>query len=186
MLTDIEKVLLEESAIHARLDELARELVRDYEGRHVTFVAILNGSCLFLADLLRRIPLPLKVDCLSVASYHGGTQSSGTVQFRQSDLPDVSGRHVLLLDDILDTGRTLAAVKRRFEEDGNAVSVKTCVLLRKDIPREEDVSADYIGFDIPNEFVVGYGLDFMGLYRNLPFIGVLNEQAIARNGRIDV
>lgn len=186
MLSDIEKVLFPESAIHARLDEMAGELTREYEGCHVTFVGILNGSCLFLADLLRRIPLPLKVDCLSVASYHGETNSSGTVQFRQSNLPDVSGRHVLLLDDILDTGRTLAAVKRRFVEDGSAIDVKTCVLLRKHVPREEDVTADYIGFEIPNEFVVGYGLDFMGLYRNLPFIGVLNEQAIARNGRMDV
>lgn len=182
MIDDIQKVLFHESTILARLDEIAGRIVEDYRGKDVTVVGILNGSCLFLGDLLRRIPLPLKVDCLSVASYHGGTKSTGTVVFRQGDLPDVAGRHVLLVDDILDTGRTLAAVKRRFEEDGSVADVRTCVLLRKDVPREEAISSDYIGFDIPNEFVVGYGLDYMGHYRNLPFIGVLNEEAIARKG----
>jgi hypoxanthine phosphoribosyltransferase len=182
MTDDIQKVLFHESTILARLDELADRIVRDYRGKDVTVVGILNGSCLFLGDLLRRIPLPLKVDCLSVASYHGGTKSSGTVAFRQSDLPDVAGRHVLLVDDILDTGRTLAAVKGRFEAEGAAKDVRSCVLLKKDIPREEFLTSDYVGFEIPNEFVVGYGLDYMGHYRNLPYIGVLNEAAIARKG----
>jgi len=182
MIADIGKVLFHESTILARLDEIAAEITRDYRGREVTVVGILNGSCLFLGDLLRRIPLPLKVDCLGVASYHGGTKSSGTVAFRQHELPDVAGRHVLLVDDILDTGRTLAAVKRTFMETGSVGSVRSCVLLDKNVAREENVAADYVGFTIPNEFVVGYGLDYMGHYRNLPFIGVLTEQAIARKG----
>lgn len=182
MIADIGKVLFHESTILARLDEIAAEITKDYRGREITVVGILNGSCLFLGDLLRRIPLPLKVDCLAVASYHGGTKSSGTVSFRQHELPDVAGRHVLIVDDILDTGRTLAAVKRTFMETGSAESVRSCVLLDKNVPREEDVSSDYVGFTIPNEFVVGYGLDYMGHYRNLPFIGVLTDEAIARKG----
>lgn len=182
MIADIGKVLFHESTILARLDEIAAEITKDYRGREVTVVGILNGSCLFLGDLLRRIPLPLKVDCLGVASYHGGTKSSGTVSFRQHALPDVAGRHVLLVDDILDTGRTLAAVKRAFMETGSVGSVRSCVLLDKNIAREQDVASEYVGFTIPNEFVVGYGLDYMGHYRNLPFIGVLTEEAIARKG----
>jgi len=180
MIDDIAKILFHESTILSRLDELAHEITTDYRGKEFTIVAILNGSCLFLGDLLRRIPLPLQVDCLSVASYHGGTKTSGTVTFRQSDLPDIHGRHVLLVDDILDSGNTLDAVRRRFASEGGALSTRSCVLLRKAIEREKEVDADYVGFDIGGEFVVGYGLDYLEKYRNLPFIGVLTEEAIGR------
>jgi 16S rRNA (cytidine1402-2'-O)-methyltransferase len=180
MIKDIGRILYHESTILTRLDELAATITRDYSGRPLTVVGILNGSCLFLGDLLRRIPIPLQVDCLSVASYHGGTRSSGTVTFRQTSLPDVAGRDVLVVDDILDTGRTLAAVCRILSRDGRAAGVRSCVLLDKDIPRAEPVEPDYLGFKIANEFVVGYGLDYMGQYRNLPFIGVLTPEAIAR------
>jgi len=180
VIQDIEKVLFHESTILARLDEIACEVTKDYRGKDLTVVAILNGSCLFLGDLLRRIPIPLKVDCISVASYHGATKSSGVVTLKQKEVPDVKGRHVLLVDDILDTGRTLAAVRQMLVAGAGAADVSCCVLLRKDIPREEPVDSRYVGFDIPNEFVVGYGLDYMGHYRNLPFIGVLSEEAISR------
>lgn len=179
MLDDIRKILFHESTILSRLDELAHEIATEYDGKDLTVIAILNGSFIFMADLLRRIPLPLQVDCLSVSSYHG-TQSTGRVNFRQSEVPDFAGRHVVVLDDILDSGHTLHAICERFAETKSAASLKTCVLLRKQVDRAKEVRADYVGFDIPNEFVVGYGLDYMERYRNLPFIGVLNEDAIRR------
>ena len=180
MQDDIAKILLSESRILARLDELGEQITRDFRGKPMTVVAILNGSCLFLGDLLRRIPLPLTVECISVASYHGGTSSSGKVELMQKSLPAVAGRNVLLVDDILDTGRTLSMVRALLAEFAGADEVRTCVLLRKRVERAVAIEADYAAFEIPNEFVVGYGLDYLGHYRNLPFIGVLKPEVIER------
>lgn len=177
MQDDLERILFDEGTILARLDEIAAAITEDYRDRELTVIAVLNGSLIFMADLLRRIPLPLKLDCLSVASYHGGTKSAGEVVFRQVALPDVQGRHILLLDDILDSGLTLEVIRRRLEE-ANPCSVRICVLLEKKIPRAEPTHADYVGFEISNEFVVGYGLDYMERYRNLPCIGVLRKDFI--------
>ena len=138
-------------------------------------IAVLNGSLMFMADLLRRIPLPLKLDCLSVSSYHGGTETSGEVIFKQIALPDVTDRHILVLDDILDSGHTLAAIREKLLT-ANPRSIRVCVLLSKKKNRARAVDADYIGFEIEDEFVVGYGLDFMERYRNLPYIGVLRPE----------
>jgi hypoxanthine phosphoribosyltransferase len=179
MLQDIRKILYHESTILSRLDELAHQITEDYRGKDLTAIAILNGSFIFMADLLRRIPLPLQVDCWSVSSYHG-TKSSGQVNFRQTQLADVRGRHVLILDDILDTGVTLRAIHDRLVAESGAASLKICALLRKNIAGERPIDADYVGFDIPNEFVVGYGLDYNERFRNLPFVGVLTEEAIER------
>lgn len=179
MQDDLERVLFDEKTILARLDEIAAQITDDYRERDLTVIAVLNGSLIFMADLLRRIPLPLKLDCLSVASYHGGTKSSGDVVFRQVNLPDVEGRHILVLDDILDSGLTLNAIRRKLEE-ANPRSIRVCVLLEKQIQRSAPVEADYIGFKIGNEFVVGYGLDYMERYRNLPCIGVLRKDLIAQ------
>jgi len=173
MRDDIERVLFHEQTIMARLDVLAGQVSDDYQGKDLSVVAVLTGSLIFAADLLRRIRLPLKLDCLSVASYHGGTQSSGTVNFRQLSLPDVEGRHVLILDDILDTGRTLHAICEKLQKEARPLSTRICVLLRKDKVRAAEMEANYVGFDIGDEFVVGYGLDYQERYRNLPFIGVL-------------
>jgi hypoxanthine phosphoribosyltransferase len=178
MQEDLERVLFDETAILRRLDELAARITQDYRDRELTVIAVLNGSLIFMADLLRRIPLPLKLDCLSVASYHGGTKSTGEVVFRQVALPDVLDRHILILDDILDSGLTLNAIRRKLEE-ANPRSVRVCVLLEKQIPRAAPIEADYIGFKIGGEFVVGYGLDYMERYRNLPCIGVLRKELIA-------
>ncbi len=178
MLEDIRKILFHESTILSRLDELAHDITIDYRGKDLTVIAILNGSFVFMADLLRRVPLPLQVECLSVSSYHG-TQSTGMVRFRQTELASFQDRHVLLLDDILDSGHTLHAIRERLGQ-GGALSIRTCVLLRKEVERIREVDADYVGFNIPNEFVVGYGLDYMEKYRNLPFVGVLTDEAIAR------
>ncbi len=179
MENDIERTLFHEQTILSRLDELAAEITAEYRGRDLTVIAVLNGSLFFMADLLRRIQLPLSLDCLSVSSYHGGTESSGTVTFDQTSLPDVSGRHVLVLDDILDTGRTLHAICTRLKNEGNPASIRICVLLKKNKVRDEVMEADYSGFEIGDEFVVGYGLDYQERYRNLPFIGVLKHEVFA-------
>lgn len=176
MENDIERTLFHEQTILSRLDELAAEITAEYRGRDLTVIAVLNGSLFFMADLLRRIQLPLSLDCLSVSSYHGGTESSGTVTFDQTSLPDVDGRHVLILDDILDTGRTLHAICKRLKNEGNPASIRICVLLKKNKVRDEAMEADYSGFEIGDEFVVGYGLDYQERYRNLPFIGVLKRE----------
>jgi hypoxanthine phosphoribosyltransferase len=178
MQDDLDRILFEEAVILRRLDEIAAQITEDYRDRELTVIAVLNGSLIFMADLLRRIPLPLKLDCLSVASYHGGTKTTGEVVFRQVALPDVEGRHILILDDILDSGLTLHAIRRKLEE-AKPRSVRVCVLLEKKIVRAAAVEADYVGFEIGNEFVVGYGLDYMERYRNLPCIGVLRKELIA-------
>src|SRR2546421_7376619 len=177
MQDDLERVLFDEAAILRRLDEIAAQISQDYRDRELTVIAVLNGSLIFMADLLRRIPLPLKLDCLSVASYHGKTQTSGEVVFKQVALPDVVDRHVLLLDDILDSGHTLAAIRDKLVT-ANPRTIRVCVLLSKKKRRSRRVSADYVGFEIEDEFVVGYGLDFMERYRNLPYIGVLRKNLI--------
>ena len=179
MLQDIERTLFHEQTILRRLDELGASITREYDGKDLTVIAVLNGSIFFVADLLRRIQLPLRLDCIRVSSYHGGTRSSGTVSFSEASLPEVQGRHVLILDDILDTGRTLQAIRDRLRLEADALSVRICVLLRKEKIRAEELDADYVGFDIGDEFVVGYGLDYMENYRNLPFIGVLKPDVLA-------
>ena len=179
MQADLDRILFDEATIHRRLDELAARISQDYRDRELTVIAVLNGSVILMADLLRRIPLPLKLDCLSVASYHGGTKPSGELVFRQVSLPDVAGRHVLILDDILDSGVTLATIREKLEKAG-PLSVRICVLLEKKKTRTQAVEPDYVGFEIADEFVVGYGLDYMERYRNLPHIGVLREELMSQ------
>lgn len=175
---DIEKVLIAEEVIERRLDVIAERIRADFANEEsLQVVGILKGALVFMADLLRRVPVRLEIECLNVASYHGGTESSGQVDFLDHKLPDVKGRSILLVDDILDTGRTLAAVSEKLYEMG-AKEVKTCVLLTKDKERAAEVEADYSAFEIGDEFVVGYGLDYDGKYRNLPYVGVLKESVI--------
>ena len=162
----LERVLFDEPAINRRLDELAGQISNDYRHRELTVIAVLNGSLMFMADLL---------------SYHGKAQTSGEVIFKQVTLPDVVDRHILIIDDILDTGRTLAAIREKLET-AKPRSIRVCVLLSKEKQRARDVVADYVGFEIEDEFVVGYGLDFMARYRNLPYIGVLRKELIAQPG----
>jgi hypoxanthine phosphoribosyltransferase len=174
---DLERVLFDEPAIHRRLDDIAAQISNDYRELDLTVIAVLHGSLMFVADLLRRIPLPLKLDCLSVASYHGKGRSSGAVVFKQITVPDVAGRDVLILDDILDSGHTLAAVRATLET-AKPHSIRVCVLLSKKKQRAREVDTDYVGFEIEDEFVVGYGLDFRERYRNLPYIGVLRKELL--------
>ena len=178
VINNIEKILYHETTILSRLDAMAAEITQEYRGKKLTVVAILHGGLIMLADLLRRIQLPLKMESISVASYHGGTESSGVVTFNQMRLPDFAGEHVLIVDDILDSGRTLYAIGKRLKAECHAASVKTCVLLSKRKERAAEVEADYVGFEIADEFVVGYGLDYAGHYRNLPFVGILKQEAV--------
>ncbi len=178
MLDDLEKILFREEDILARLDVLAEAITKEYRDKELTVIAVLNGSIIFAADLLRRVPLPLKLDCVSVASYHGGTESTGRVTFDQISMPDVIGRHVLIVDDILDSGHTLFAIREKLLAQAHPKSIKACVLLRKIKERAKPAEPDFTGFDIADEFVVGYGLDYQERYRNLRLIGVLRKELI--------
>lgn len=177
METDIQKVLFSEQTILSRLDEIGWQISQDYGDKKLTIVAIMNGSIMFMSDLLKRVRIPLQIDCWSISSYHG-CKSTGNINFRQHDICDVNERHVLLLDDILDSGLTLHTIKNKILKETSAVSVKSCVLLSKKVERVKAIDAEYVGFQIDNEFVVGYGLDFNEHYRNLPYIGVLKKKVV--------
>jgi hypoxanthine phosphoribosyltransferase len=167
------EVLIPADRIRERLDEMAGEIVASYGGRPVTVVGILTGCVVFMADLIRRIDLPLRVAFLTASSYRGETTLPGKLVIRDDLLPpDIAGRHVLLLDDILDTGKTLTRVVAHLIDLG-AESVKVGVLLRKLGRQEVPFEPDFVGFTIPDKFVIGYGLDYNDEYRQLPFIGVL-------------
>ncbi|VTS03153.1 hypoxanthine phosphoribosyltransferase : Hypoxanthine phosphoribosyltransferase OS=Pirellula staleyi (strain ATCC 27377 / DSM 6068 / ICPB 4128) GN=Psta_1642 PE=4 SV=1: Pribosyltran [Gemmata massiliana] len=166
------EVLITADRIQARVEELATEIVRAYDGKPVTVVGILTGCLVFTADLIRRINLPLRVAFITASSYRGETVVPGRLEIRDELLPDIAGRHILLLDDILDTGKTLTRVVAHLIDRG-AASVKVGVLLRKIGRQEVPFEPDFVGFTIPDKFVVGYGLDFNDEHRHLPFVGVL-------------
>jgi hypoxanthine phosphoribosyltransferase len=178
MRDDLEEVLLTEDQIRSRLDALALELQHDYSGKDLTVVAILTGSVMFIADLLRRLPMQLRLDYIGVSSYHGETRSTGELIVTKALKLDVRDRDVLVVDDILDTGLTLVNIRTMIQKL-QPHSVKFCTLLEKDVPHQEDFQADYVAFHIPNKFVVGYGLDYHERYRNLPYVGTLRPEAIA-------
>ena len=172
---EIGGVLVSEAQIARRVNTLAREIERDFAGRDVVIVALLTGTVVFLADLLRRLSLPVRLDFIGVSSYRGGTKSAELIFTKELRL-EVRGRDVLLVDDILDTGRTLTQVLPKLRKL-RPRRIKVCVLLEKQGRRTEKIAADYVGFSVPDEFVIGYGLDYAERYRNLPFIGVLRPGA---------
>ena len=178
MRDDVKEILLTELQIQQRLDTLALEIQRDYTDKDLTLVAILTGSVMFIADLLRRLPMQLRLDYIGVSSYHGETRSTGELILTKALKLDVRDRDVLVVDDILDTGLTLVNIRAMLQKL-QPRSVKFCTFLEKDIPHREDFHADYVGFHIPNKFVVGYGLDYRERYRNLPYVGTLRPEAIA-------
>ena len=167
-------VLIPPDRIAVRINELAVEIVRTYAGKKITVVGILTGSLLFLADLVRRMDLSIQIGLLKANSYRGTATTPGKLVIDDACLPDVTGRHVLLLDDILDTGQTISKVVQHLHDRG-AASVRTCVLLRKVGRQVVPFEPDFTGFEIPNKFVIGYGLDYDDEYRHLPFIGVLPD-----------
>jgi hypoxanthine phosphoribosyltransferase len=165
-------VLLSEAQIQQRVRQLGRQIEADYQGKPLTIVAVLTGSLILLADLIRQIQIPLRVALLQASSYRGSTTSAAPLVVNEAFSPEVDGRDVLLLDDILDTGQTLAALVRHMSDRG-ARSVRTAVLLRKIGRQQVPFEPEYCGFTIPDAFVVGYGLDYNDDYRHLPYVAIL-------------
>jgi hypoxanthine phosphoribosyltransferase len=177
LVSDVAEVLLTEEQIEVKVAELGRQISADYAGRELTLVSVLKGSLPFMADLMRRISLPLRIDLMEVSSYGGtSTESSGLVRILKDLSAPIDGRDVLLVEDIIDTGLTLNYLIR-YLKGKNPQSIKVCSLLNKPARRLVEIQLDYVGFEIPDAFVVGYGLDFGEVYRNLRFVGVLRPEA---------
>ena len=177
MKNDIAKILISEEQLKKRIREMGAEIARDYAGKTPTMVCILKGAVMFYTDLLRNIPIPLTMDFMAVSSYGNKTKSSGEVEIRKDLSTSIEGKHVVIVEDIVDSGFTLSYLTRMLESRG-AKSIKLCTLLDKPSRRAPGITlqADYSGFEVGNEFVVGYGLDYAELYRNLPYIGVLKPE----------
>ena len=171
---EVERILITEAQLAKRVRALSAEIERDFRGRELVVVSLLSGTVMFLADLIRHLSLPLRLDFIGVSSYGSGT-TSGELVFTKELRLDVCGRDVLLVDDILDTGRTMKRVLAKLRPL-KPRRITTCVLLDKAARRTEKIRADYIGFHIPDLFVIGYGLDYAERYRNLPFVGVLKPE----------
>ncbi|MBD5559855.1 MAG: hypoxanthine phosphoribosyltransferase [Clostridia bacterium] len=172
---DIGEILLSEEEIKARVAELGRQISRDYEGKEVVAVCILRGCFIFFSDLMRQISIPVAIEFMSVSSYGGGAQSSGSVKINYDMQNDIAGKHVLIVEDIIDSGNTLSHLTEMLRSRDPA-SIEICALLNKPDRRVVDVPVKYVGFDIPDEFVVGYGLDYNSLYRNYRNIGILKRE----------
>ncbi|MFV9503502.1 MAG: hypoxanthine phosphoribosyltransferase [Oscillochloridaceae bacterium umkhey_bin13] len=173
---DIARVLIAEEQIHARIQVLGQQIAADYaEYDDLLLVGVLKGCAMFMVDLARQIKRPLAIDFIAVASYGASTESSGVVRMLKDLDTDIAGRHLLIVEDIIDSGLTLAYLRSQLLRR-NPASLRICTLLNKPDRRTADVPVDYLGFDIPNEFVVGYGLDYDERYRNLPYIGVLRPE----------
>ncbi len=172
---DIESVLFSEEQLKQRVREIAAEIEKDYAGKEIMLISVLRGSFVFMADLCRAIDLPCTLDFMSVSSYGKGTTSSGQVQITKDLSEDISGRHVIVIEDILDSGNTLSYLLKLLE-NRHPASIRLCTLLDKPDRRTKPVQVHYSGFTIPDAFVVGYGLDYAEKYRNLPYIGILKPE----------
>lgn len=171
----LDHILIDETTLHRRVEELGQAISADYEGKDLVLICILKGGVAFLTDLMRRVTVPHEIDFMAISSYGGQrTESSGVVRILMDLHADIAGRHVLLVEDIVDSGRTMDYLLRALQTR-NPASLRVCTLLNKPCRRVVDVPLDYIGFDIPDDFVLGYGLDYDEKYRNLPFVGVLKQ-----------
>ncbi|MDU4923004.1 MAG: hypoxanthine phosphoribosyltransferase [Dermabacter sp.] len=175
---DVERILLDEQAIRERISELAAEIDRDYKDAAPILVGVLKGAVMVVADLARAITLDVDMDWMAVSSYGSGTKSSGVVRILKDLSADITDRHVLIVEDIIDSGLTLSWLRTNLRSRGPK-SVEICTLLRKPEAVKVDIDVKYVGFDIPNEFVIGYGLDYAEKYRNLPYIGILKPSVYA-------
>ena len=176
---DIKKILFSQEDIVTKTKELGQQLTKDYAGKNPLLVCVLKGAVPFMAELIKHIDTHVELDFMVVSSYHGGTSSSGVINIKKDVDQDVSGRHVLFIEDIIDTGQTLKSLRDMFK-DRNVASVKIATLLDKPEGRVVEIEADYTCFTIPNEFVVGYGLDYNENYRNIPYVGVLKEEVYTK------
>ena len=172
---DIQEVLFSQEQLDQRVNEIAQQINRDYADKEILLISVLRGSFIFMADLARKITRPCRVDFMSVSSYGKGTSSSGQVQITKDLSEDISGMHVIVVEDILDSGNTLSYLLRLLEQRHPA-SIRLCTLLDKPERRKVEVAVHYSGFTIPDAFVVGYGLDYAERYRNLPYIGILKPE----------
>lgn len=172
---DVSEVLISHQQIRERTEELGRQITEDYDGKDPLLICILKGGLMFLADLMREVDLPLEIDFIAVSSYGDSTESSGVVRILMDLERNIQGRHVLIVEDIIDTGRTLSYIIENLRTRGPA-SIRVCTLLDKPARRELEIPIDYVGFTIPDRFVIGYGLDYGEIYRNLPFVGVLKPE----------
>ena len=172
---DLKQILFTQDEIHNKVKEIAAKLNADYNGEEVVFVCVLKGSLPFYADLVREVNFPVTFDMVCVSSYGASTETSGTLKIKLDSGVPFEGKNVLIIEDILDTGNTLCNLLAHFA-DRNPKSIKLCCLLDKPSRRLRDIKADYVGFEIPDEFVVGYGLDYDEKYRNLPYIGILKRE----------
>jgi hypoxanthine phosphoribosyltransferase len=175
---DVAEILITEEELQRRIAELGAQISQDYEGKRPILVCVLKGGVLFLSDLVRHVAVPHEIDFMAISSYGDGTESSGVVRILKDLDANITGRHVLIVEDIIDTGHTLDYILRNLQTRQPA-SLRVCALLSKPHRRELHVSVDYIGFEIPNKFVIGYGLDYAEIYRNLRYIGVLKPDLYA-------
>ena len=175
MRNNIKEVLIPKSEIEAKLEELGARITEEYQGKELLMVCILRGASIFFADLVRKINLPLKMDFMSISSYGSGARSSGEVKINKDLDKSIEGKHVIIVEDIVDSGNTLSYLKEILSARQPA-SLKICTLLDKPSRREAPLEADYVGFVVPNEFVIGYGLDYAELYRNLDAVCILDPK----------
>ncbi len=178
---DIAEILIDEKTLQARIQELGEQISRDYQGKRPILVGVLKGAFMFMADLIRHISIPHEIDFMATSSYGAATESSGVVRILKDLDTPISGRDVLIVEDIIDTGLTLDYLLRILRAR-NPASLRICALLDKKERRRIPIHLDYVGFEIPNKFVVGYGLDFGEIYRNLPYIAVLKPEIYRGNG----
>ncbi len=171
------EILIDEETLAARVAELGAEVSADYQGRDLLLIGVLKGAVFFMADLMRHLTVPCEVDFMAISSYGDSTDSSGIVRILKDLDINIEGRHVLVVEDIIDSGLTLSYLMRNLESREPA-TLEVCALLTKPARREIDVPVRYVGFEIPNKFVVGYGLDFAERYRNLPYVAVLSQELI--------
>ena len=172
MINDVEKVLLSEEQLSQKIAELGEEISKDYQGKEIVAICVLKGAILFMADLARAVKVPMALDFMAVSSYGNGTSTSGTVRILKDLDNSIEGKHVLVVEDIIDSGVTLKYLSKNLRSRKPA-SIKLCTLLNKPERRRVEVDIDYCGFTVPDYFLVGYGLDYAEKYRNLPFIGIL-------------
>ncbi len=178
---DVDKILLDADTIANRVAELGEEISRDYADRDLLLVGVLKGAIFFIADLMRQLDVPCEVDFMAISSYGSSTDSSGVVRIMKDLNETIEGRDVLVVEDIIDSGLTLSYLLRTLNAR-QPRSLEVCALLTKPARRKVDIGCQYVGFEIPAEFVIGYGLDFAEQYRNLPFVGVLREELTAAAG----
>lgn len=179
MLDQIKETLISEEAIAQKVSEIAAKITEDYAGKPLLVIGVLKGANVFVSDLIRKIQIPMTLDFMAISSYGSSTESSGAVKILKDLDEDIKGMHVVVVEDIIDSGLTLSYLSKNLESRG-ALSIALCTLLDKPERRKIHIDVKYKGFDIPDEFVVGYGIDFAEKYRNLPFVGILKPEAYAK------